>query len=166
MKLLVIRHAIAMDRVEFAATGDPDDFRPLTEKGARKMARIARALRAEIETLDVLATSPLTRAVETARIVADAYDMGEAQTTNALVPEATFEEFEGWCSKIDETGVVAIVGHEPHLSSLVTWLLTGRPESRIELKKGGACLLEFESAVRRDAGTLNWLLAPRQLTRY
>lgn len=94
MKLLVIRHAIAMERGEFAATGNPDDLRPLTEKGARKMARIARGLKNEVETLDILATSPLTRAVETARIVADAYDMGEAQTTDALVPEATFEEFE------------------------------------------------------------------------
>ncbi len=69
MKLLVMRHAIAMDREEFARSGNPDDLRPLTARGARRMKRVAKGLRAQIESLDHLATSPLTRAVETAEIV-------------------------------------------------------------------------------------------------
>jgi phosphohistidine phosphatase len=51
------------------------------------------------------------------------------------------------------------------LSCLVTWLLTGRSDSRIRLRKGGACLVKFDEQVRRDSGTLSWLLTPRQLAR-
>lgn len=163
MKLLVIRHAIAMDREEFAQTGQPDDLRPITARGAGKMERVAEGLRREIESLDQLATSPLTRARQTAKILADAYGIGGAEVTTSLMPGARPEEFENWCDADGEGKVVAIVGHEPHLSSLVTWLLRGRDESRLRLKKGGACLLEFESQPHRDSGTLNWLLTPRQL---
>lgn len=163
MKLLVVRHAVAMDREEFAKTGQSDDLRPLTADGARKMKRAAKRLRAEVETLDLLVTSPLVRAVQTADIVANAYGTGVAGTTTSLLPDAPLEEFEKSCSGLRGKEILAVVGHEPHLSRLVTWLLTGRRESRLRLRKGGACLLEFESRVRRDSGTLIWLLTPRQL---
>ncbi len=165
MKLLVIRHAVAMDQEAFARTEQSDDLRPLTAEGTREMEQVATGLRAEIKTLDLLAASPLVRARQTADIVAEAYGIGPAEITDSLVPGASMEEFEEWCASPEERKVVAVVGHEPHLGCLVTWLMTGRSESRIRLRKGGACLLEFESQVRRGSGTLNWLLAPRQLAR-
>lgn len=163
MQLLVIRHAIAMEQDEFASTGQSDDLRPLTTGGMKRMRKVAKGLREEIDALDHLATSPFTRAAQSAEIVADVYGMGDAEVTSALVPGVPFEEFENWCASHAEKNVVAIVGHEPHLSALVTWLLTGRSESRIELKKSGACLIEFESGARRESGTLRWLLTPGQL---
>lgn len=165
MKLLVIRHGIAMDQEKFALTGQQDESRPLTAKGERRMKRVAKGLRAQIKSLDLLATSPLVRAVQTADIVAASYGIGPPEVTASLVPEALPEEFENFCALLQGKETVAIVGHEPHLSSLVTWLMTGRTESRVRLRKGGACLLEFESEVRRDSGALNWLLTPRQLER-
>jgi len=152
-----------MDRDEFARTGQSDDLRPLTSKGRGEMEAIARRISAEIESLDVLATSSLVRAVQTAEIVAAACGMGAPQITTSLLPEAPLDEFEKWCAELGAKGIVAVVGHEPHLGSLVTWLMTGRRESRVRLRKGGACLLEFESEARRDSGTLSWLLTPRQL---
>ncbi|MEJ7758576.1 MAG: phosphohistidine phosphatase SixA [Gemmatimonadaceae bacterium] len=163
MKLLVIRHAIAKDREKFAESGESDDLRPITTTGEKKMRRIAKALVDEIGDVDRLATSPLTRAMETARIVADAYGIDDPEVTDSLVPEARPEQFEEWCGASTETSVLGIVGHEPHLGALVTWLLTASQESRILLKKGGACLLEFELQPRRDSGTLLWLLTPAQL---
>jgi len=163
MRLLVIRHGIAMDQEKFALTGEPDENRPLTSKGERRMKRVAKGLRAQIKSLDLLVTSPLARAVQTADIVAAAYRIGPPEVTTSLVPEAPPEEFENFCAGLHAKEMVAIVGHEPHLSSLVTWLMTGRNESRVRLRKGGACLLEFESEVRRDSGALSWLLTPRQL---
>ena len=58
---------------------------------------------------------------------------------------------------------VAVVGHEPHVGRLVTWLLTGSSESHVVFKKGGACLLDL--GVRPSAGgaLLHWLLTPGQL---
>jgi phosphohistidine phosphatase len=163
MKLLIIRHAIAMERDEFAETGQSDDLRPLTNRGEKRMKKAARGLRSEVYSLDHLATSPWTRAVQTAEIVSKAYDSEDAEVLNALVPGTPFEEFEEWCEAHADKDVIGIVGHEPHLSGLATWLLTGNTQSRIELGKGGACLIEFEGAMRRNTGTLVWLLTPRQL---
>lgn len=163
MELLVIRHAGARDRDDFAETGLSDDLRPLTDEGADEMRQVARGLRTQVKAIEVLATSPLVRAVQTAELVAEAYGIEVRETTTSLSPEAPLEEFEKWCAGLGAKKLVAVVGHEPHLSTLVTWLVTGMHESRVRLKKGGACLLEFESEVRRDSGTLNWLLTPRQL---
>jgi phosphohistidine phosphatase len=163
MRLLVIRHAIAMDREEFASSGQSDNMRPLTDKGMKRMKKVARGLREEIGRIDHLATSPLTRAVQTAEIVSDVFAMKEAEVTAALAPDVAFEDFELWCNTHANTDVLGVVGHEPHLSSLATWLMTGNKDSRISLRKGGACLIEFESEPRRASGTLLWLLTPRQL---
>ncbi|MEO5590416.1 MAG: histidine phosphatase family protein [Gemmatimonadaceae bacterium] len=163
MKLLVVRHAIAMDREEFAESGQADSLRPLTDKGIKRMQQGAKGLLTQLGNIDLLATSPLERALQTARIVADAYTVGDAEVTSCLSPGAPFEEFEQWCEAKGERDVIAIVGHEPHLSSLVTWLLAGHWESRLTLRKGGACLVGFESLPRRNAGVLEWLLKPRQL---
>ncbi|HYN80510.1 MAG TPA: phosphohistidine phosphatase SixA [Gemmatimonadaceae bacterium] len=165
MKLLVVRHGAAMDKDEFARTGESDDLRPLTDEGKDEMKSISKGLRAAVEELDLLATSPLVRARETADIIAEAYGIELPEVERSLMPGTSFDEFEKWCSGLGEKKVIAIVGHDPHLSSLVTWLLTGRSDPRIRLKKGGACLLTFESVPQREKGTLNWLLTPRQLRR-
>src|SRR4029079_14353095 len=82
MRLLVIRHAIAEDRDEFANTGRPDGERPLTDAGRRRMRRNARGLRRLVGKFDVLATSPFTRAAETARIVADAMGIASPEVVD------------------------------------------------------------------------------------
>ena len=163
MKLLVIRHAIAQDKDAFAASGKPDDLRPLTDDGRRKMQNGALGLRRLIPGLDVIAASPLVRAQETARIVADAYGIGTIETTNALRPESANTLFVSWLAAQDGGRTVAVVGHEPHLGVLVTWLLTGIEESRIVLKKGSATLLDFAQRPQRGGAKLLWSLAPSQL---
>ena len=165
MKLLVIRHAIAEDRDKFAEEGQSDDQRPLTESGERKMKKAAKGLHSVVDGIDHLATSPLTRAGQTADIVSSEFDIGGAEVIPSLVPEAKPEDFAAWLASQTGKDVIAIVGHEPHLSSLVTWFLTGAPGSRIELKKGGACLVEFDSTPTAGSGTLLWLMTPRQLRR-
>ena len=162
MQLLVIRHAIAEDREEFAESGESDDERPLTQKGAKRMKQVARGLHAEVESIDQLATSPLKRAVQTAEIVADEYDLGGPEVTDTLVPDASHDDFERWAASLRNVNTLAVVGHEPHLSSLVGWLVGGGNGSRIDLKKGGCCLIEFESVPKKGAGTLLWLLTPGQ----
>lgn len=166
MRLLVIRHAIAEDREEFAAGGESDDERPLTQKGAKRMKQVVKGLHEEVESIDLLATSPLKRAVQTAEIVAEEYGHGGPEVTEALVPDASHGAFEKWAGSLREVDTLAVVGHEPHLSSLVGWLVGGGNGSRIDLKKGGSCLIEFDSAApRKGAGTLLWLLTPSQARR-
>lgn len=165
MQLLVIRHGVAESAEKFAATGEEDSRRPLTKAGKRKMKEGAAGLREIVETLDVIGASPLLRAQQTAEILAKAYDDLPVDTVKALSPGSDPSDVVEWLNEHASAEVVAIVGHEPHLPSLVTWLMTGARESRVALSKGGAALLEFPERAARGTGTLQWLLTGSQLRR-
>ncbi|MGH7710339.1 MAG: phosphohistidine phosphatase SixA [Gemmatimonadaceae bacterium] len=164
MQLVVIRHAIADDRDEFAESGRDDAERPLTRIGRRRMRRNARGLRRVGPAIVRIGSSPYVRAVDTAQIVAETLGVAEEiAIVDALTPEMPSEALLPWLSAQPAESTVAIVGHEPHLGRLVTWLLTGDSESHVVFKKGGACLLDL--GVRPAAGSalLHWLLTPGQL---
>lgn len=172
MNLLVVRHAIAEDKERFAATGRTDDQRPLTDEGRQKMRRAAIGLAQVARRAHVLASSPLVRARETAEIIAPALRCSRIELVEALRPDRAYDELVDWLRAKEPSGegdpdadelTIAIVGHEPHLSGFVTWLMTERTESRLELKKGAACLLTFERAPSAGEATLLWSLTPSQL---
>lgn len=163
MKLLVIRHAIAEDRDAWAFSGHPDAERPLTDEGRRKMRRGAQGLHTLVGGIDVLATSPLVRAAETADIVAREYGEIEVTELEQLSPETPVDDLLPWLRERTPDETVAVVGHEPALGFLVGWLLTGRHESFVEFKKGAACLLEFDDPPAPGNAVLLWALAPAQL---
>jgi phosphohistidine phosphatase len=174
MKLLVVRHAIAMEREEYQAEpsadatrpGHKDDaLRPLTIEGIRKMRRNAKGLVNLVPRPNALITSPLTRAYQTAEILRDVWEGLDIRQTEALRPKSKPGDLVKWIrAHTDEDAhLLTIVGHEPHLTELIGWLLTGQQHSFLELKKGGACLLSFDNAISRSAGTLEWLATPAQL---
>jgi phosphohistidine phosphatase len=165
MQLLVIRHAIAEDKKSFAQSGRPDTERPLTSRGRRIMKRVAGGLRREVESIDVLAASPLVRAAQTAAIVAREYGDLFVETVPALEPESAPNELAAWLRTQQDAGVVAIVGHEPHLGTLVTWLMSGSRASHVEIEKSGACLLDIERKPGARCATMRWLLTPGMLKR-
>jgi phosphohistidine phosphatase len=163
MQLLIVRHAVAEERETFAATGRDDAERPLTEQGRRKFRRSALGLRGLVPTLDVLATSALERAVQTADILAKVYGVGDVVRLRELEPEARPAALLPWLHAQRHRAVVAVVGHEPHLSSLAERLLTGGEREFVELKKGGACLVDLGEDPRSGRAALLWLLTPGQL---
>jgi phosphohistidine phosphatase len=165
MQLLVIRHGIAEDAEKFAATSADDSLRPLTKPGKRKMKEVAGGLRKIVDTLHVIGASPLLRAQQTAEIVAKAYDDLPVLTVHALSPGSEPSALVDWLAQHDSAKVVAVVGHEPQLGMLVTWLMTGGRDSRVAMSKGGAALLEFSSGVAAGSGTLQSLLTGSQLRR-
>lgn len=166
IELLVVRHAIAEDREEFAATGQSDDLRPLTKRGRGRMEDAARGLASLTERPDVIATSPYTRAAETAAIVAAAFGGPEPVSEKLLTGEGTDDVLASWLR--DKAGgadaKVAIVGHEPQLSGFVSYLLGARGNV-VDLKKGAACLLQVDPSVKQGSAVLVWALAPGQLRR-
>ena len=161
--LLVVRHAIAEDAAEWARSHPDDAGRPLTSEGRKKMKRVALALRTLVPEIQLLATSPFTRAVETAEIVAAAYDGLDHVVVPVLAPAQSATDVTRWLAGERRHDTVAIVGHEPGLSRLVSWLLAGSERSFVELKKGAAVLLAFPDAVDAAAATLQWALTPSQL---
>ena len=165
MQLLIIRHAIAEEREDWDYTGRPDSERPLTSDGRRRMKRGAAGLHTLVPRLDSLASSPLERARDTAGIVAREYGMVEVEILAELAPDRVADDLLPWLRSRDPDGCAAVVGHEPALGGLVGWLLTGRHESFVELKKGAACLLEFDDPPAAGNATLLWALAPGHLRR-
>jgi phosphohistidine phosphatase len=159
MDLLVIRHAIAADPGDYADDAD----RPLTPEGKQKMRQVARGLRCSVSAIDVLATSPLTRAVETAEIVSAEYEAIAPVVVPALAPGHSPAAVAQWLDAQRRHDVVAVVGHEPGLSRLVSWLLAGSERSFVELKKGAVCRLAFPAAIAGGSATLVWALTPSQL---
>jgi phosphohistidine phosphatase len=164
MQLLVIRHADAGTAAAFAASGEDDALRPLSTGGRRKMAEGAKGLHRLVPKVDLLAASPLVRAQQTAAIVAERYGDIPIVTAPVLQPDSAPAAFLTWLRK-QEGDTVAVVGHEPHLGTLVTWLLTGLAESRVSLSKGGACLLELASPPKKGEAMLEWALTGSQLRR-
>jgi phosphohistidine phosphatase len=165
MNVLIIRHAIARDRQQFSRTESDDGLRPLTPTGRRRMRGAARGLRRAVPKIDLLATSPLTRARQTADIVAAAYRRQGLKTVALpqLTPDASVHALLKWLQEHKADSTVALVGHEPQLGTFASWLLTGLQESFIEMKKGGACLVEMKEAVRPGRARLLWLLKPKHL---
>jgi phosphohistidine phosphatase len=165
MRLLVIRHGVAGDRDEFAFTGRPDAERPLTKEGRMKMKRAAAGLRLIVDELHVVATSPEARALQTAEIVGAAFGGLEPLLIDELAPERSPDDLLPWLRSYEPDTTIAAVGHDPHVGFLVGWLLTGRHENFVEMKKGGAVMLHFEDPDPPTPGhaTLLWSLAPAQL---
>lgn len=163
MDLLIVRHADAGDRDEFAKTGKPDHLRPLSKKGRRQMERAAPALARLCDAPVALLSSPFTRAMQTAEYVRDAYGSPlQIEETQALEPERPPAELQRLLKSRD-AGDAIVVGHEPHLGILASWLLSGAEDAHIELRKGAACLIRFEAHPAKGAGTLRWLMDAKML---
>ena len=164
MKLVIIRHGAAGDSHQWEAEGRDDRLRPLTPDGRKEMQRVAAQLLRLVPRIDVLATSPLVRAAETAKLVGSAYAT-EALTLEALTPDGSPNSVVRWLRAQAPDHTVGLVGHEPQLSTLTGYRLTGRAASFLDLKKGGACMLDLRDSPEPGRGTLEWLLGPRELGR-
>lgn len=164
MKLLIVRHGPAGDREEWEKTGKDDSLRPLTPKGKKEVRRAAAGLRRLVPSLDSIATSPWTRAAQTAQIVNKEYGV-DVMEVEELTSDHQPDELQPWLERQREAGVIALVGHEPHLGLLIGYLLTGRSASLVDLKKGGAGLVELDDPAHPGSGVLEWLLTDRELRR-
>jgi len=171
MKVLVIRHGIAQDRDEFAKAhpGADDGARPLTGRGRKRLRAGARGLCRVAPGVSLLATSPLTRAAQTADVVEACLgdDGGRGRLKRvvvaALAPEQPVAALLKWLQAQRPDVTVALIGHEPQLGTFAGWMCTGLQESFIRLKKGGACLLRLKDGVKPGRATLVWSLSPAQL---
>ena len=160
MRLLIIRHAIAVAR----GTPDvPEEERPLTPRGERRFRAAARGLARLTRRPDVLLTSPLRRARQTADIAAEACGRIEPREEPALAG-GTVERMAAAIDGHARKRLVAIVGHEPDVSALLARLLGTSAAERLTFKKGGAALVDVPAGMA-GGGALVWYLPPRVLRR-
>ena len=166
MELILIRHGQAGDATEWHTnTGRSDDERPLTDDGIKRLRRAFRGLRRILETPDQVFVSPLTRAQQTAELMREAYLDLPLQTIPTLRPEDPAQDTLQWLADNlpAKTLRLALVGHEPHLSSLLALLTLGDTRcGGLPLKKGGVAVLSLDE-FRAGAAELQALLPPRVL---
>jgi len=160
MKLLIIRHAIAVDR---GVSGVSDDERPLTPDGEKKFRQAARGLADAAPRPAVLFTSPLLRARQTAEIAAAAWGRLKARDLPALA-SGDMDGLAAALAEQPQDATIAVVGHEPHVSDLLARLLGGAAAERLTFRKGGAALVELPGGLA-EGGRLVWYLRPRILRR-
>src|SRR6185503_18346353 len=116
--------------------------RPLTKDGLRRTRDAAAGIARVVEDCELVATSPWKRAAQTAAAVAKALDADLVECP-ALTPDAHLDDALAWLKTRKEKSL-ALVGHEPHLSELASWLLTGTKRSVLRLKKPQALLLDLK----------------------
>jgi phosphohistidine phosphatase len=158
MQLLIIRHAIAVER---GTPGMPDEERPLTPEGEAKFREAAKGLARLVDRPDALLTSPWLRARQTAAIAAAAWGQIELKETAALAG-GSFDEQAAVLDRYPDDATVAVVGHEPWVSELLARLLGSRHDDRVTFKKGGAALVDVPGRLA-DGGSLAWFLPPKVL---
>jgi phosphohistidine phosphatase len=106
-------------------------------------------------------SSPLVRAVETARIAARALGVSKVEELAGLGPGGRDAEVLRWL-QARGPGVAVLVGHEPGLSRLAARLVTGRATALFTFRKGGACALDLPGP-RPATARLAWLATARTL---
>jgi phosphohistidine phosphatase len=161
MELLVIRHAIAFarDRRRWA----DDAARPLSPSGARRSRQAASGLKALCKVPDRLLTSPLVRARQTAQILTEVAGWPRAEIAPELEPGHPALAVLALLGK-DRSGRIAIVGHQPDLSALISaCLLRDHGALPIEMKKNAVACLSFHGRARVGSAALEWLATPRML---
>jgi phosphohistidine phosphatase len=156
IELLFLRHADAGDA---AAWTQPDADRPLSPKGHRQAARVARWLTAIGRRPDAILSSPKVRAAETAAAVADAFEMRVTDEPRLAGPLG-IRVLEEILHDAGDPARPVLVGHDPDFSELAG-LLSGAMS--LEMRKGALVRIDIAPPFEPGGGTLRWLVPPDAL---
>jgi phosphohistidine phosphatase len=161
MRVILFRHGPAGQHDP--ARWPNDDERPLTPRGVERTRAAASGLRRIEPTVSLIWTSPLIRALETARLAEEVLQTKNLETVDALASGASARAVLAAVAKLKADQVVVLVGHEPDLGKLAATMIGVTVP--LPLKKAGACGIEFNGPVRAGGGQLLWFLSPRILRR-
>ncbi|MCX7762823.1 MAG: phosphohistidine phosphatase SixA [Candidatus Kryptonium sp.] len=157
MIIYLVRHADA----EQKKPGMSDFDRSLTELGKEMTRKMATFLKKMNLKVDLIVSSPLVRAVQTAEIIRDVLEVrSDIVKINELIPGSDFQALMKIIKSFDCDNLLA-VGHEPHLGEFLGWLVgISKP---IEFKKNSIACVEI-SSFGASGGNLNWLIHPDMFT--
>ena len=153
MNLFFLRHANA----DWPEWNKPDDERPLTKRGKKESRQVAKFLERTKVSIDLIVTSPLPRAAQTAKIVARRLK-AKLDKNERLAPGFSAAKLNALL-KSHRRGALMIVGHEPDFSGVVRTLTGGA----IKLAKAGIAVVQLEQPTMR--GRLLWLVSPNEIKR-
>jgi phosphohistidine phosphatase len=155
MEIYILRHGEA----EMRESGRADSDRKLTAAGKRDLKAVLKVARKLGVAPQVIFTSPLRRAQETAAVASQALGSKHVVETKSLVPDASPElvwKEIGAQHKVDS---ILIAGHSPHLGSLMALLLEAAV--MVDLKKGALVRITTQSRLGPPRGVLKWMITPK-----
>ena len=157
MNLYILRHASAGVR---RASPTVDAKRPLDKEGKEQCLLIGRYLTALRVQFDLILSSPLKRALQTASLVGTevAYD-SKIQITEAVSPAGTVSRFQELIGTLAAYDNVLVVGHNPNLPQFLGTLICSPKAANIRMRKGAIARVD---CTRRPAQLIS-LADPRML---
>jgi phosphohistidine phosphatase len=158
MVIYFLRHASAGEHV---MNPKKDEKRALDQTGIEQCGYVGRALAALDVHVDVIISSPLKRATQTASLVGNemGYE-GKLVLEDALKPGASFDDFRRLVEKYARREAIMVVGHNPNLSEFLGRSISESGcEASFDFKKGAVARVE----TFRNSGTLTWCMTPKIL---
>lgn len=161
--LYLIRHGIAAER----GTYENDDERPLTKEGDRKTRQVARRLKELNLQFDLIFSSPLVRARQTAEILLSEGLSSQIEPCLAIAPDGNLND---WLTEYTNTWSkqegkhLALVGHQPDLGNWAELLLWGNAKEALIVKKAGVIGITLPTTGSPVGNSqLFWLSPPKFL---
>ena len=155
MEIYILRHGEAEEQ----ATGRADRDRKLTGKGKQRLKTVLKIARSAGAAPELILTSPLRRAKETAAIAATILGCKRITETRNLLPGASPDLIWKEIGKDHKVDSIVLAGHEPHLSSLIGLLLEA--PVMVDLKKGALVKIVTQARLGPPRGVLKWMMTPR-----
>jgi phosphohistidine phosphatase len=153
INIFILRHGEADPR----DAGIPDRERKLTKKGRRDVQKVLKLAGKSEEPPDLILTSPLRRAQESAALAAAIFKCERVVETKNLLPSTAPDRTWKEIAALPNVSRVLIAGHEPHLGRFVAFLLDATPA---DLTKGALVRIEARRQ-STPSGVLKWMLTPR-----
>ena len=161
MDLYLLRHGIA----EEDQTGANDAYRALTAEGRRKLRQVLTAACDAKVSLDLIVSSPLKRALQTAEVARKTLKYkGEIIKTKALEPGGSVQQAWDEIRDYRDKACIMLVGHNPLFSQLAAYLL-GSTDIQVDFKKGGLMKISFEHFPPAPRGVLCWYITPKPVSK-
>lgn len=160
MIVYFLRHASAIQHNIFPKE---DDQRPIDKLGKEQCHVVGRALVYLGVKVEAVISSPLTRAIQTAELaVTELGYKDRIVISEAMRPEANFDQFHDLLTHYGESKAIMVVGHNPSITEFLLHLMTGdEPSDCVDFKKGAVAKVE----VYGEKGVLHWLLTPKMASK-
>lgn len=155
-KIILLRHAKALDRSEWNDKGLSDQSRPLTQTGIKEFVDSLKCYKKILPDIDLIISSHWKRAIHTAQCLHQVYPNANLIKDSSLNPGAGETHLISLLEKHKNKKNICLVGHQPDLSYLLCLLLNQPFEECYAFKKGGLAILD-------DKGRLSGFISPKLL---
>lgn len=161
MDLYLLRHGKSEKTIP---AGGSDNERTLTGRGKSEMREVAAWMCSQGCVIDCIVTSPLTRARETAAIIAEVYPAARGpELWEELSPGVELDRLLSRIREQHKSPSLLLIGHEPSMSACIGRIISGSRNVQIVLKKGGLAKIVNFIPSENSSGDLTWLLTPRHM---